>query len=192
MTARGLHLPISRPGVWLWAAGATVAAAILAALVARGAGTSIPEGGPHAARQAAGIDALLDASPRGRGYLLDAIDDINACAVTISTLSEIRGAAAARQDLLAQVDLAVVDDLPRGTRIKSDLHAAVLASYLADNAYLHWVLVAGERCPTHGDPAYRDVVAANAAADAAKRALVADWNPVAARYGLPARSTTIV
>jgi hypothetical protein len=186
------RLSIPRRRLWLWAAGAAVVAAFVAGALARGVGTSIPDGGPLAARQATAIDSLLDTSPVGRGYLLDAIDDVNACSVTISTMSNLRAAAGARQALLARVDAAMVTDLPRGTEIKEDLHEAVLASYRADNAYLHWVLGAGERCPTHADPAYRDVVAANAAADAAKRTLIDDWNPVATKYGLPDRSMTII
>ncbi len=187
---------ITRRWLWLFVAVVAVAAGLIAGELARLSGPSVAADGPLARPQAAAIDALMSSSAVGRAYLLEALDDVKACTVTISTMSQIRAAAAARLDLLARVDEATVSDLPHGTTIKADLRGAVDGSYQADRAYLAWVEAAwargAEQCPTHGDATWPAVDAANAVAGAAKRKLVGDWNPVATRYGLARRSTTII
>jgi hypothetical protein len=181
---------------WLWIAGVVTAGAVIvvAAITLTGA-PAVPDGGPHGRAQAAAIDALLDSSTTGRGYLLTAIDDINRCAATTltgSTLSYIRSARTARQNLLAAVEQTVVSDLPDGNEIKTELTTAVQASYDTDKAYLDWVLASSDNCPTHADPAWAPVAAANATADRAKQTFVGHWNPVAGKYGLPQRSLTVI
>jgi len=138
------------------------------------------------------IDELLDSSTTGRGYLLTAIDDVNACDVTGSTFIYMRDAASARLDLLNRASDTVVTDLPDGDRIKAELTAAVRASFIADQAYLTWVVAAHGACPARAGAAYSPVVAANAAADRAKREFLADWNPVARKYGLSQRNQTVI
>jgi hypothetical protein len=180
--------------LWLGGAVALVAAAIAATLILTGA-PAVPDGGPKALTQARGIDTLLDSSTVGRGYLLTALDDIVACdrtALTGSTLSYIRAAEGARRSLLASAQQSVVSDLPDGSQIKTDLVAAVQASYDADKAYLAWVVASADHCPTHADPAWAPVVAANARADQAKQTFVDAWNPVARKYGLAQRSLTVI
>jgi hypothetical protein len=185
-------LPPSSRGTWLSLAVAAVVTVGVAGAIARRTGPELPEGGPRAAEQAATVDALLSQSTAGRQYLLTAIEDINACAVTDTTVATIRRAARARWELLALVDDTVVTDLPHGVAIKTDFRRAVRASYDADEAYLDWVLAAGRRCPTQGDPTYAAVTTANSAARATKRAFLDRWNPVAVRYGLDPRSATVV
>ena len=177
--------------------GLAVGAVVLAlafggGIVGLSLGPPVPDGGPRGADQAAAVDTLLDSSSAGRLFLLDAIDDINACAVNGTTTANIRAAARQRMDLGDRARQLVVDDLPNGELIKSALLTAAQMSYDADRAYLRWVLDAGEDCPIHEDPAWAPVVEANAAADAAKQVFVAEWNPVGRRYGLPQRSLTII
>jgi hypothetical protein len=176
----------------LWVSAVVLVVVALAAVVVFTGKPMVSGGGPEGPTQAKAIDELLDSSTTGRGYLLTAIDDINACDVTGSTLIYVRDAAAARLNLLNQTGDTVVTDLPDGDRIKVDLTAAMRASFAADQAYLTWVLAAHGACPARSGSAYAPVVAANEAADRAKRRFLADWNPVARKYGLAQRNQTVI
>lgn len=185
-------LPVPPWWTWLCLAAATIVAVGAVGVVGQRTSPGLPEGGPHAAEQAAEIDSLLSQSSAGRRYLLTAIEDINACAVTDTTLVTIRRASDARWELLEAVNDAVVTDLPQGVAVKTDLRRAVRASYDADEAYYDWVLAAGQACPRRDAPAYTAVTSANAAARTTKRAFLDRWNPIAVRYGLVPRSATVV
>lgn len=177
---------------WYQTTAIIVIGAIVAAVVALNLGAAVPAGGPLAASQARVIDAILADSATGRGYLLIAIDDVNACAVTPSTLILMRNSMASRADMTDRAKALVVTDLPYGDRIKANLVVSARKSYDADRGYLMWVLAAGERCPVRSGLIYAQILRDNAVSQAAKKSLLADWNPVARKYGLKQRSRTVI
>jgi hypothetical protein len=89
-----------------------------------------------------------------------------------------------------RADALDVGNIPEGALLKAELQAIFTASHDADVAYLNWVQSAGSACPQTSDYAYQAVVAANNRAQADKDTFVAEWDPVAARYGLLQRSSS--
>jgi hypothetical protein len=73
-----------------------------------------------------------------------------------------------------------------GAAVKSRLLAALSSSLTADRDYLAWARQRQDLgCASHGPSgAYHAAVSASQRADAAKKAFVRVWNPVAARYGI--------
>jgi hypothetical protein len=146
--------------------------------------------GPSAAEQASLIDQLLAESELGRNYLGAAINDIDACRITSTMYGNLNLAISNRASLMNRTDALEVYNIPEGATIKSELRTVFAASHDADLAYLNWAQAAGSFCPQTSDYAYQAVVAANNVAQADKDNFVAYWNPVAARYGLPQRSSS--
>jgi hypothetical protein len=169
-----------------------VIGAVVVAAVVLNLGGTVPAGGPLAESQAKVIDVILEDSATGRGYLLSAIDDVDACAVTPTTLVLMRDAMASRADMIDRAKALVVTDLPFGDRIKANLVVSARASYAADRGYLMWVLAAGESCPVRSGAIYDQILRDNLVSQTAKKDLLSDWNPVARRYGLKQRSRTVI
>ena len=75
-------------------------------------------------------------------------------------------------------------------RFAEELSAALGGSLKADHDYLAWAReqLSGGCTPTNQSSAYNAAFSASQQADAAKRAFVQEWNPVAARYGIARKS----
>src|SRR5258705_4219508 len=112
----GIYVRANRWRRWYQTTAIVVIAAAVVVAVALNLGAAVPTGGPLAERQAKVIDAILEHSATGRGYLFSAIDDVNACAVTPSTLILMRNAMASRADMVDRAKALVVTDLPYGSR----------------------------------------------------------------------------
>jgi len=54
------------------------------------------------------------------------------------------------------------------------------------------VLAAGQSCPVRSGDIYDQILRENLTSQTAKNALLADWNPIARKYGLPERSRTVI
>lgn len=188
----GMYVRANRWRRWYQATATVVICAVVVVLLTLDLGPSVPAGGPLAGHQARVIDSILDDSVVGRGYLFSAIDDVNACAVTPSTLILMRNAMASRADMLDRAKALVVTDLPYGDRIKTNLVIGARASYDADRGYLLWVLEAGESCPIRSGAIYDQILRDNLVSQTAKNELLEDWNPVARTYGMPERSRTVI
>jgi len=150
----------------------------------------VQQNGPSGADEARLIDQLLAESQLGRGYLVAAESDIDACRISSTTFNNLNLAVSNRASLLNRADALEVNNIPEGPAIKAELQAIFTASHDADLAYLNWTESAGSSCPQTTDYAYQAVVAANNRAQADKDTFVVDWNPVAARYGLPQRNSS--
>ncbi|MFC3990755.1 hypothetical protein [Actinoplanes siamensis] len=131
------------------------------------------------------MDALLTESIAGRRYLLEAIDQALACDTSAASRG-MRAASQARTDLIAKAGDTDLAALPGGDDLKSGLIGFLRASYTADQAYLRWVRSA-DGCPSTGGAGFPAVERANAEARSRKTGFLADWNPVAERFGLPTR-----
>jgi len=131
------------------------------------------------------LDALLTESIAGRKYLLRAIDAALACdkSAAIADMERASDARAALRDKAGGTDLAA---LPGGDHLKSALVDFLQASYEADEAYLRWTRGA-QGCPSTRAARFEAVTSANSRARARKTEFLDAWNPVAQRYGLPAR-----
>jgi hypothetical protein len=136
--------------------------------------------------QAKGVDALLTDSVDGRKHVLAAIDDATACDNS-AAIDELQVAAAARRTVLRRARDTDMSALPGGGDLKDALVALLDDSYRADAAYLDWVQAADGGCPATSDPSFAAVQRANDQARRDKTTFLTDWNPVAARFGLPAR-----
>ncbi|GAB2529496.1 hypothetical protein [Nocardia heshunensis] len=141
-----------------------------------------------AATQARAVSNLLDRSATSRGVVAQAVQDVLACRDVAAQAGAIGSAETSRK---AQYDSAFdldVSALPGGTGLKNDLLDALRNSYLADGSYASWAYSVPSSC--RSAPQTADYGTANgysAQATTAKRAFVAEWNPVAAAYGLPSR-----
>ena len=187
-----MYLRANRWRRWYQTTTIAVIGAVVLVVVSLHLGPAVPAGGPQAEHQAKVIDTILGDSAIGRGYLLSAIDDVNACAVTPSTLVLMRNAMASRADMLDRARALVVTDLPYGDRIKANLIVSARTSYGADRGYLMWVLAAGQRCPVRSGTIYDQMLRDNVTSQTAKNLLLADWNPIARKYRLQQRSRTVI
>src|SRR5262245_64617389 len=88
----GMYVRAHRWRRWYQSTAILIIGALVVVAVALDLGAAVPPGGPQAEDQAKVIDAILEDSVTGRGYLFSAIDDVNACAVTPSTLILMRNA----------------------------------------------------------------------------------------------------
>ena len=143
-----------------------------------------PSGEQNAAGQVA---TLLAQSVSDRGAVVQAVSDVNGCGPDLAsdeqTFSE---AASSRASLITQ--LSAVPDaatLPQG--LVDQLSAAWQASEAADQDFAGWAqdeLNGGCTPDDSADPEYQAASGPDNDATADKQAFVAEWNPVAAQYGL--------
>lgn len=146
-----------------------------------------------ATAQAGGLDALVDRSSQSRGAVAPAATALSACTTSpAAALAVFEQAAAGRRALLGELDALPLDALPEGAALRSGFAAVLRTSADADDAFAAWARRQGSTCtPDPGDPdLVRGLQVSATGARPAKDAFVGQWNPVAARYGLPARAAT--
>lgn len=97
-------------------------------------------------------------------------------------------AIATRRQILDQLPSIGFETLANGARLRAQLVDAMTASIEAGRDFQAWmgfVAASGCRGTAPHDANWDAAFAASDRATAAKRAFVADWNPVAATYGYP-------
>jgi serine/threonine protein kinase len=155
------------------------------------AGSPAPSASTAAARQAAAVNKLLGSSADTRTVLVGAIREIRTCGRMFAAIARIRSVVNQRSAEVSHASALSVSALPRGAIVKSDLLAALRSSLDADRDYLIWARhQANFRCtPAAQPPAYQAALRADGQADGAKGVFVRAWNKIAARYGLPRKSS---
>jgi len=144
-----------------------------------------------AARQAAAVNTLLGSSAVTRKDLVSAITQVQNCARLPVAVSQIQQVVSRRSAEYNRASAMSTAALANGATVKSDLLAALRSSLRADRDYLTWAQQQLARCrPGAPSRAYNAAIGADQQADAAKGTFVRVWNPVAAKYGLPAATIT--
>jgi serine/threonine-protein kinase len=168
--------------------------------VSRPADTSAPSPSPSRTpsasalapgQAAAVVNNLLGSSTATRKALYGAVGEVANCTNVSSAASLIQNAVSQRGAEYSQASALSVSALPDGAAVKADLIAALRTSLDADRDYLTWArqqLNQGCTAPAQSS-AYRAAYSAAQDADAAKEAFVHLWNPVAAKYGVPQKSS---
>jgi serine/threonine protein kinase len=160
------------------------------------AGASSPRPSPSApataaSRQAAAVNVLLGSSATARKNLVGAVADVRSCARVAAAVSQIQQVVNQRSTEDRRASALSMAALANGTTVKADLLAALRSSLRADRDYLTWAQQQLARCrPGAPSRAYNAAIGADQQAGTAKETFVRAWNPVAARYGLPAETTS--
>ena len=152
--------------------------------------TSSPSGSALAAQQAAALGTLLKSSARARIALRQAVTQVGACTNLPGAVTRLQEVVNQRSSEYGRASALTTSALPGGAKVKSALVAALGSSLKADHDYLAWAReqLSGGCTPTNQSSAYNAAFSASQQADAAKRAFVQEWNPVAARYGIAQES----
>jgi serine/threonine protein kinase len=152
--------------------------------------TSSPSGPVLAAQQAAALGTLLKSSAKTRTALHQAVTQVGACANLPGAVSQLQEVVNQRSGEYGRASALATSALPGGAKVKSTLVAALASSLKADQDFLAWARQrqSGGCTPASQSSAYSAAFSASQQADAAKRAFVQVWNPVAARYGIARQS----
>jgi hypothetical protein len=149
---------------------------------------------PHAwalAERAAARDLsrLLARSASDRSVIVDTVSEVNACGPDLTGDAQtFREAAGSRAQLLSELG-ALPDSSALPARMLQDLRGAWQSSSQADRDYASWADDESSAGCTPGDTSQASYEAATGPdnqATADKQAFVSLWDPIAARYGLPA------
>ncbi|MGH3246322.1 MAG: hypothetical protein ACRDOI_08945, partial [Trebonia sp.] len=143
---------------------------------------------PATERQAAtSVAAKLSQSVSDRAAIGGAALDVGDCGPNLNADPKVFGAAASSRTALLAGLAALPGRAALPSALVSDLTKAWQASVAADQAYAQWANdEIAKTCVANdaGDPGYRATVTPNANATRYKTAFAAEWNPIAARYGL--------
>ncbi len=145
--------------------------------------------------QAASIDALLDRSAASRAKLNGAIERVQRCTGLAGALADMRAVGVERTGQIADTESVDVSALTNGERVRSSLKSALDNALAADREFVAWAgpAVTGGCAETPARRAAWDRgQASSGKAQAAKKQLVAVWNPVAAQFGLRQRTTQAI
>jgi hypothetical protein len=201
-----VHPLVRRPGrkLILAVAAATIVVvlAVVGVVLLQGPGSGKPAGvsvvtpspspaAPAAARQAAALNGLLGSSAAARKALVGAVAHVRSCTGVPAAVGQIQQVVNQRSTEYQRASALSTATLADGAVVKSDLLAALRSSLNADRDYLTWAQQENSGCtPGAASPAYNAAVGADQRAAAAKGTFVQAWNQVAARYGLPAETTS--
>jgi hypothetical protein len=154
--------------------------------------SSAPPAAPAtASHQASAVHTLLGSSAVTRKDLISAVAQVRSCARVSAAVSQIQQVVNQRSAEYSRASAMSTAALADGATVKSDLLAALRNSLQADRDYLTWARQQLARCrPNAPSPAYNAAISADQQADVAKGTFVRVWNPVAAKYGLPAETTS--
>jgi hypothetical protein len=181
--------------------GATPGGTASASPAAPGSGTASPAATASASAGAAStaaaavteqqaatnVASMLSQSGSDRSAIINAANDVAACGPNLTSDPGIfDNAASSRKALLASLAT-----MPGGASLPpalvSDLTKAWQASIAADQAYARWAndeIAQGCVPNDTSDPGYQATETPNAEATQYKTAFTAQWNPIAAQYGL--------
>jgi hypothetical protein len=202
-----VHPLVRRPGrkLILAVAAATIVVvlAVVGVILLQGPGSGKPAGVPvvtpsaspaasaPASRQAAAVNQLLSSSAATRKALVGAVAHVRSCAGVAAAVGQIQQVVNQRSTEYQRASALSTATLADGAAVKSDLLAALRSSLNADRDYLTWAQQESSGCtPGAGSRAYNAAVGADQQAAAAKGTFVQAWNQVAAKYGLPAKTSS--
>jgi hypothetical protein len=139
-------------------------------------------------QQAAGsVAAMLSQSVSDRAAIVSASSDVASCGPALASDARVfDDAASSRQSLLARLT-ALPGRVTLPPALISDLTNAWQSSTAADQAYAKWANdEMAHTCVRDDatDPGYLETQTPNTNATKYKTAFVAQWNPIAAQYGL--------
>ena len=155
------------------------------------ASSASPVASATASRQAAAVHTLLGSSAVTRKDLIGAVAQVRSCARVPAAVSQIQQVVNQRSTEYSRASAISTAALADGATVKADLLAALRNSLQADRDYLTWARQQLARCrPAAPSRAYNAAIVADQQADVAKVTFVRVWNPVAAKYGLPAETTS--
>jgi hypothetical protein len=145
-----------------------------------------------AREQAAALDKLLADSGDSRSSVIKAVANIKSCTNLGQAATDLRAAAAQRNDLVTRLGELSVDKLPDNAALTTALTKAWQASASADNHYAAWADQAagkkgcrkGQARPTGQTQAGNQ---ASGTASAEKNKAAKLWNTIATKYGLTQR-----
>lgn len=142
-----------------------------------------------ARQQAGALNQLLSQSATDRNSIDSATSDIENCGDLAGDQSTLQTAAQSRQTMLNQLSQLEVSQLPNSATIVSTLTSAWQSSLQSDTSYASWagdLLQSGCVSPAStDDPSWQAAQTSDASATTAKNQFVAEWNLLAATYGLP-------
>ena len=156
---------------------------------ASAASATTPPSAPAVTEQqaATSLDTMLSQSVSDRAAIISAANDVSECGPSLNSDPKVfDDAASSRKSLLARFT-AMPGRAALPAALVSDLTQAWQASIAADQAYAKWAndeITQGCVANDTSDPGYQATLTPNANATQYKTAFVAQWNPVAARYGL--------
>ncbi len=174
----------------------TATSSAASAATALPASTPSPSSSPalSAAAQAAVVSKLLNSSAATRQQLLGAVSEVASCTNLASAASAIQAVVSQRGTEFRQASALSASALPQGAEVKTDLVAMFRTSLTADQDYLTWAqqqLTAGCSAPLQSS-AYSAAYDAAQPAGTAKETFIQLWNPVAAKYGIAAESSSSI
>jgi hypothetical protein len=141
-----------------------------------------------AVREARTLSAALVESAASRTRVASAVTEIASCGNLASARITLTAATDDRRNLVTQIRRGAFNRIPNAGPALRQLTAAAQASAASDRSYAGWAADERINCTPDdtSDPNFRRAQSTDGAANAAKEAFVAAWNPIASEYGLPA------
>ena len=139
------------------------------------------------------LAAVVRRSSAARRITVNATGGVDSCTIgTGAGIALMNRSIRTRKAALSEVSSLSADAVPGGQVLISDLVQAMNYSISADHRFITWMRHAGSAgaCPAqeNGDPAWDAGVRFSELAMNEKYRFVGEWNPLAARFGLPAYS----
>ncbi|MFE2929361.1 hypothetical protein [Streptomyces sp. NPDC059278] len=146
--------------------------------------------------QAEALDKLLADSNNSRAAVIGAVEKTKNCTDLDQAVTDLKGAAQQRRDLVTRLEELSVDKLPDHARLTASLTKAWQASAAADEHYAAWAAQAknGKKVCKHGrartTSETQQATVQSGEASKAKQQASGLWNTIATKYGLTRRTAT--
>ncbi|MEU6014677.1 hypothetical protein ABZ826_11635 [Streptomyces sp. NPDC047515] len=146
--------------------------------------------------QAEALDKLLADSNNSRAAVIGAVGKTKNCKDLDQAVTDLKGAAQQRRDLVTRLQELNVDKLPNHQRLTASLTKAWQASASADDHYAAWAEEAkhGKKVCKHGNARttseMQQATVQSGEASKAKQEASGLWNSIASKYGLTRREAT--
>ncbi|MEE1773840.1 hypothetical protein PUR34_38135 [Streptomyces sp. JV185] len=146
--------------------------------------------------QAEALDKLLADSNNSRAAVIGAVEKTKSCTDLDQAVTDLKGAAQQRRDLVTRLEGLSVDKLPDHAQLTASLTKAWRASAAADEHYAAWAAQAknGKKVCKHGrartTSETQEATVQSGEASKAKRQASELWNSIASKYGLTRRAAT--
>ncbi|MFF2957719.1 hypothetical protein ACFVT1_02100 [Streptomyces sp. NPDC057963] len=146
--------------------------------------------------QADALDKLLADSNNSRAAVIGAVEKTKSCTDLDQAVTDLKGAAQQRRDLVTRLQGLSVDKLPDHDGLTASLTRAWKASAAADEHYAAWAGQAknGKKVCKHGKARTtnetQQATVQSGEASKAKKEAAGLWNAIASKYGLTRRAAT--